>query len=215
MAGPVPMGFWRSVGASQNGFFSESFADELAAAAKKDPYEFRRDLLAKKPRHLAVLNLAAEKSGWGTPLPKGRYRGIACLEAFSTYAAEVVEISINKDNTVQVHRVVAAVDCGRVINPDTAEAQVSGAIVYGITAALNTEITIDKGRVVQANFDTIPPLRMNECPKIEVHLVPSEETPTGLGEPAVPPVAPAIANAIFAATGKRIRKLPIKPEDLA
>jgi isoquinoline 1-oxidoreductase subunit beta len=215
MTGPVPMGFWRSVGASQNGFFSESFVDELAHAAKKDPYEYRRDLLSQKARHLAVLNLAAEKAGWGTPLPKGHYRGIACLEAFSTYAAEVVEISLDKDNGVKVHRVVAAVDCGRLINPMTAEVQVSGAIVYGITAALNTEITIDKGRVVQTNFDTIPPLRMNECPKIEVHFVPSDETPTGLGEPAVPPVAPAIANAIFVATGKRIRKLPIKPEDLA
>jgi isoquinoline 1-oxidoreductase subunit beta len=215
MAGPIPMGFWRSVGASQNGFFSESFVDELAHAANQDPYQFRRDLLSKKPRHLAVLNLAAEKAGWGTALPRGRYRGIAVLEAFNTYAAEVVEISIDKDTGVKVHRVVAAVDCGRVINPDTAEAQVAGAIVYGITAALNTEITIDKGRVVQTNFDTIPPLRINECPKIEVHLVPSEETPTGLGEPAVPPVAPAIANAVFVATGKRIRKLPIKPEDLA
>jgi isoquinoline 1-oxidoreductase subunit beta len=214
VAGPIPMGFWRSVGASQNGFFSESFVDELAAAAKADPYEYRRDLLAKKPRHLGVLNLAAQKAGWGTPLPKGRYRGIAVLEAFSTYAAEVAEISIEKDGTVKVHRVVAAVDCGRLINPDTAEGQVAGAIIYGITAALKTEITIDRGRVVQTNFDTVPPLRMDEAPKIEVHFVPSEETPTGLGEPAVPPVAPAIANAIFAGTGKRIRHLPIKPEDL-
>ncbi len=130
--------------------------DELAAAAKKDPYEYRRDLLSKKPRHLGVLNLAAQKAGWGTPLPKGRFRGIAVLEAFSTYAAEVVEISIDKDGTVNVHRVVAAVDCGRVINPDTAEAQVSGAIVYGITAALKTEITIDRGRVVQTNFGRQP-----------------------------------------------------------
>ena len=215
MAGPIPMGFWRSVGASQNGFFSEGFVDELAAAAKKDPYEYRRDLLAKQPRLLGVLNLAAQKAGWGTPLPKGRFRGIACLEAFSTYAAEVVEISIDKDGTVNVHRVVAAMDCGRVINPDTAEGQVSGAIVYGITAALKTEITIDRGRVVQTNFATKPMLRMNEVPKIEVYFVPSEETPTGLGEPAVPPVAPAIANAIFAATGKRLRRLPFKPEDLA
>lgn len=215
MAGPVPMGFWRSVGASQNGFFSEGFVDEMAAVAKKDPYEFRRDLLSKKPRHLGVLNLAAEKAGWGKPLPKGRYRGIAVLEAFSTYVAEVVEISLDKDNGVKVHRVVAAVDCGRVVNPLTAEAQVSGAIIYGMTAALKTEITIDKGRVVQANFDTVPPVRMNEVPQIEVHFVPSDETPTGLGEPAVPPLAPAIANAVFAATGKRIRKLPIKPEDLA
>jgi isoquinoline 1-oxidoreductase subunit beta len=215
MKGPIPMGFWRSVGASQNGFFSEGFVDELAAAAKKDPYEFRRDLLAKQPRLLGVLNLAAQKAGWGTPLAKGRFRGIACLEAFSTYAAEVVEISIDKDGTVNVHRVVAALDCGRVINPDTAEGQVSGAIVYGITAALKTEITIDRGRVVQTNFDTNPMLRMNEVPKIEVYLVPSEETPTGLGEPAVPPVAPAIGNAIFAATGKRLRRLPFKPEDIA
>jgi len=215
MKGPIPMGFWRSVGASQNGFFSEGFVDELAAAAKKDPYEFRRDLLAKQPRLLGVLNLAAQKAGWGTPLAKGRFRGIACLEAFSTYAAEVVEISIDKDGTVNVHRVVAALDCGRVINPDTAEGQVSGAIVYGITAALKTEITIDRGRVVQTNFDTNPMLRMNEVPKIEVYFVPSEETPTGLGEPAVPPVAPAIGNAIFAATGKRLRRLPFKPEDIA
>jgi len=215
MKGPIPMGFWRSVGASQNGFFSESFVDELAAAAKKDPYEFRRDLLAKQPRLLGVLNLAAQKAGWGSPLPKGRFRGIACLEAFSTYAAEVVEISIDKDGTVNVHRVVAALDCGRVINPDTAEGQVSGAIVYGITAALKTEITIDRGRVVQTNFDTNPMLRMNEVPKIEVYFVPSEQTPTGLGEPAVPPVAPAIGNAIFVATGKRLRRLPFKPEDIA
>jgi isoquinoline 1-oxidoreductase subunit beta len=214
VAGPIPMGFWRSVGASQNGFFSESFVDELAAAAKKDPYEFRRDLLSKKPRNLGVLNLAAEKAGWGTPLPKGRFRGIACLEAFSTYAAEVVEISIDKDGMVNVHRVVCAMDCGRVINPASAEAQVTGAVVYGITAALKTEITIDRGRVVQTNFADNPMLRMNELPKIEVHFVPSEETPTGLGEPAVPPVAPAIANAIFAATGKRIRHMPIKPEDI-
>jgi len=214
MAGPIPMGFWRSVGASQNGFFSESFVDELAAAANKDPYEFRRDLLSKKSRHLAVLNLAAEKAGWGTTLPKGRFRGIACLEAFSTYAAEVVEISLDKDGTVNVHRVVCAMDCGRVINPASAEAQVTGAVVYGITAALKTEITIDRGRVVQTNFGDNPMLRMNESPKIEVHFVPSEETPTGLGEPAVPPVAPAIANAIFAATGKRIRHMPIKPEDI-
>lgn len=215
MSGPIPMGFWRSVGASQNGFFSESFVDELAAAAKKDPYEFRRDLLSNKPRHLGVLNLVAQKAGWGSPLPKGRYRGIAVLEAFSTYVAEVAEISIDKDGTVNVHRVVCAVDCGRVINPDTAEAQVSGAVVYGITAALKSEITIDRGRVVQTNFNDNPALRLNETPKIEVYFVPSTETPTGLGEPGVPPVAPAIANAIFAGTGRRIRRLPIKPSDLA
>jgi isoquinoline 1-oxidoreductase beta subunit len=214
VAGPIPMGFWRSVGASQNGFFTESFVDELAAAAKKDPYEFRRDLLAKKPRHLGVLNLAAQKAGWGTPLPKGRYRGIAMVEAFSTYVSEVAEISIAKDGTVNVHRVVCAVDCGRVINPDTAQAQIEGAVIYGMTAALKSEITIDGGRVVQTSFGDNPAIRMNEVPKVEVYFVPSTETPTGLGEPGVPPLAPAICNAIFAATGKRIRRLPIKPEDL-
>jgi len=212
--GPVPMGFWRSVGASQNGFFSESFVDELAAAAKKDPYEFRRDLLSKKPRHLGVLNLAAEKAGWGKPLPKGVYRGIAMLEAFDTYVAEVAEISIDKDNNIKVHRIVCALDCGQVVNPSIIEQQAMGAMVFGLTQTLKGEITIDKGRVVQANFDTNEPLRMNECPKMEVYIVPSKEVPRGMGEPAVPPVAPAVCNAIFAATGKRIRKLPVRPEDL-
>jgi isoquinoline 1-oxidoreductase subunit beta len=215
MAGPVPMGFWRSVGASQNGFFEESFVDELAAAAKKDPYEYRKALLAKKPRHLGVLNLAAEKGGWGTPLPKGRYRGIAVVEAFGTYVAEVAEISLDKDNGVQVHRVVVALDCGRIVNPNIIEQQAVGGVVYGLTQTLKGEITIDKGRVQQSNFNDYDMLRMNEMPRIvEVHIVPSEETPTGMGEPAVPPVAPAVCNAIFAATGKRIRRLPVRAEDL-
>jgi isoquinoline 1-oxidoreductase subunit beta len=213
--GPVPMGFWRSVGASQNGFFSECFIDELAAAAKKDPYEYRKALLSRKPRHLGVLNLAAEKAGWTKPLPKGTYRGIAVLEAFATYVAEVAEISVDKNNNIKVHRMVCALDCGRVINPSIIEQQAMGAMVYGLTQTLKGEITIDKGRVVQANFDTYEPLRMSECPKMEVYIVPSTETPTGMGEPAVPPVAPAVCNAIFAATGKRVRKLPVRPEDLA
>ena len=214
VSGPVPMGFWRSVGASQNGFFSESFIDELAFAAKKDPYEYRKALLGKKPRHLGVLNLAAQKAGWSQPLPKGVYRGIAVLEAFATYVAEVAEVSIDKDNNVKVHRIVCALDCGRVINPGIIEQQAMGAMVFGLTQTLKGEITIDKGRVVQANFDTNEPLRLNECPKMEVYIVPSTETPTGMGEPAVPPVAPAVCNAIFAASGKRIRKLPVRPEDL-
>jgi isoquinoline 1-oxidoreductase subunit beta len=214
VSGPVPMGFWRSVGASQNGFFSESFIDELAAAAKKDPYEYRKALLRKKPRHLGVLNLAAEKAGWTKPLPKGMYRGIAVLEAFATYVAEVAEISIDKNNNIKVHRIVCALDCGRVVNPSIIEQQAMSAMVFGLTQTLKGEITIDKGRVVQANFDTYEPLRLNECPKMEVYIVPSTETPTGMGEPAVPPVAPAICNAIFVATGKRIRKLPVHPEDL-
>jgi isoquinoline 1-oxidoreductase beta subunit len=213
--GPVPQGFWRSVGASQNGFFSEGFVDELAVAAKKDPYEYRKALLGKKPRHLGVLNLAAEKAGWGKPLPNGMHRGIAMLEAFGTYVAEVAEVSVDKDNGVKVHRIVCALDCGQVVNPGIIEQQAMGAMVFGLTQTLKGEITIDKGRVVQANFDTYEPLRMNECPKMEVYIVPSKEIPRGMGEPAVPPVAPAVCNAIFAATGKRIRKLPVKPEDLA
>ncbi len=210
----IPVGFWRSVGASQNGFFSESFVDEVAAASGKDPYEFRRKLLAKAPRHLGVLELAATKADWSKPLPAGRFRGIAMVKAFDTHVAEVAEISVAKDGTVQVHRVVCAVDCGRVINPSTVEAQMQGGIVYGLTAALKGAITIDRGRVQQSNFSDYDLLRMNEMPRVEVHIVPSEESPTGCGEPGVPPVAPAVCNAIFAATGKRIRTLPVRPENL-
>lgn len=210
----IPTGFWRSVGASQNGFFEESFVDELAAAAKKDPYEYRKALLSKQPRHLGVLNLAAEKAGWGRPLPKGVFRGIAVVESFDTYVAEVAEVSVGKDGTVKVHRVVCALDCGQVVNPHIVEQQAMGAIVYGLTQTLKDEITIDKGRVVQSNFDSYDMLRMNEMPRVEVYIVPSTEVPRGMGEPAVPPVAPAVCNAIFAATGKRIRKIPVRPEDL-
>ncbi len=210
----IPTGFWRSVGASQNGFFEESFIDELAAAAKKDPYEYRKALLSKKPRHLGVLNLAAEKAGWGRPLPKGVFRGIAVVEAFDTYVAEVAEVSVGKDGTVKVHRVVCALDCGQVVNPHIVEQQAIGGVVFGLTQTLKGEITIDKGRVMQTNFDSYDMLRMNEMPKVEVYIVPSTEIPRGMGEPAVPPVAPAVCNAIFAATSKRIRKMPVAPEDL-
>jgi isoquinoline 1-oxidoreductase subunit beta len=210
----IPVGFWRSVGSSQNGFFSESFIDEVAAAAKKDPYEFRRHLLGKSPRHLGVLELAAQKAEWGEPLPKGRYRGIAVLTAFESYVAEVVEVSVDQKNrTFRVHRVVCALDCGRIVNPDTIEAQMQGGIVYGLSS-LKGEITIDRGRVEQTNFDTYEMLRMNEMPVVEVHIVPSEQPPTGVGEPGVPCLAPAVCNAIFAATGKRIRRLPIRADDL-
>jgi isoquinoline 1-oxidoreductase beta subunit len=212
----IPVGFWRSVGNSQNGFFSESFMDELAAAGKKDPYEFRRRFLDKAPRHLGVLELAAKKAGWDRPLPAGRFRGIAVLFAFESYCAQVVEISVDRSaRTLKVHRVVCAVDVGRVVNPTNITAQSESAIVYGLTSALYGEITIAQGRVEQTNFNNYPMMRIDEMPVVEVHIVPSEEKPTGAGELAVPPVVPALCNAIFAATGKRIRRLPIRPEDLA
>ena len=205
----VPVGFWRSVNNSYNGFAVETFIDELAHLAKQDPCEYRRSLLAAAPRHLAVLNLAAEKAGWGTALPAGRARGISVYKSFQTYVAEVAEVSVAADGTPTVHRVVCAVDCGQVVNPMIVEQQIEGSIVMGLTAALWGEITIDKGRVVQGNFDTHRMMRLKEMPVVEVHIVPSTEKPTGVGEPATPGIAPAVGNAIFALTGKRIRTLPI------
>jgi isoquinoline 1-oxidoreductase beta subunit len=206
----VPLGFWRSVGSSQNGFMLECFMDELAAAAGQDPVQYRRALLGRHARHLGVLDLAAEKAGWGTPLPEGRARGVAVVESFASYVAEVAEVSLNPDQTVRVHRVVAAVDCGTVVNPDIVKAQVESAIVYGLTAALHGEITLERGRVVQSNFHDYPLLRMREMPQVEVHLVASTADPTGIGEPGTPPIAAAVANAVFALTGKRIRELPLR-----
>ena len=164
---------------------------------------------------LAVLQLVAEKAGWGKPLPAGRGRGIATHFSFDSYVAQVIEASVDKDGTVRVHRVVCAVDCGRTVNPDIVKAQMEGGIVFGLTAALKTEITLENGRVQQTNFHDYQMLRMFESPQIEVYIVPSEQNPTGVGEPSVPPVAPALTNAIFAATGKRIRRLPIRASDLA
>jgi len=210
----VPCGFWRSVGNSQNGFILESFVDELAHAASKDPYQYRRQLLNKPPaaRLRAVLDLSAEKAGWGQPLPPGISRGIAAHLAYGTYCSQVAEVSVAKDGTVKVHRVVAAIDSGWVVNPDTLTAQVQSAIVYGLTAALYGEITLKNGRVEQSNFNDYQALRISEMPVIDVHILPGQGDQGGGGEPGTPPIAPAVCNAIFAATGKRIRKLPIHPD---
>jgi isoquinoline 1-oxidoreductase beta subunit len=201
--------FWRSVGHSQNGFFTEGFIDELAAAAKKDPFEFRRAMLGSSRRHKGVLELAAAKAGWGGKLPAGVGRGIAVVSSFGSYVAEVAEVSVAADGTPRVHRIVAAVDCGQVVNPEIVKRQVEGAIVYGLSAALYGRISLKDGRVEQRNFNDYPVLRASEMPKVEVHILPSTEAPGGVGEPGTPPAAPAVANAIFALTGKRIRSLPI------
>ena len=211
----VPVQWWRSVGHSHNGFSVEGFFDEVAHAGGKDPYELRMKLLANQPRMSTVLRLAAEKAGWGKPLPAGQGRGIATHFSFDSYVAQVVEASVEKSGNVRVHRVVCAVDCGRAINPDTVKAQMEGGVIFGLTAALKTEITLERGRVQQKNFHDYQMLRMFESPAIEVYIVPSEENPTGVGEPGVPPVAPALTNAIFAATGKRVRRLPIRASELA
>jgi len=205
----IPVGFWRSVNNSFNAFAVEGFIDELAAAAKQDPYEYRRALLANAPRDRGVLELAATKAGWGTPLPAGRGRGIAVYKSFESFAAQVAEVSVSPAGDVRVHRVVCAIDCGLHVNPGTIEAQMEGGIVYGLTAALNGAITIENGRVTQSNFHDYRMLQLAEMPVVEVHIVASSEEPGGVGEPGTPPIAPAVSNAIFAATGKRIRKLPI------
>lgn len=206
----VPVQWWRSVGSTHTAFSTETFIDELAAAAGKDPVAFRRALLAAHPRHLGVLNLAAQKAGWGKPLPKGRGRGIAVHESFNTFVAEVAEVTVKQDGSFKVDRVVCAVDCGLAINPDIIRAQMEGGIGFGLTAALYGAIVLKDGRVEQSNFHDYMPLRINDMPKVEVHIVTSGEKPTGVGEPGVPPIAPAVANALFAATGKRARNLPIK-----
>jgi isoquinoline 1-oxidoreductase beta subunit len=212
--GGVPVHFWRSVGHSHSAFAIECFVDELASAAGKDPVEFRRALLATKPRHKRVLELAAEKAGWGSPLPAGRARGVAVHESFGSYVAQVAEVSVSK-GALRVHRVVCGVDCGPIVNPDTIAAQMQGGVVFGLTAALYGELTFEKGRVQQRNFHDYRILRMNEAPVVETHIVPSTEKMGGIGETAVPPIAPAVANAVFALTGRRIRRLPIRQEDLA
>ena len=204
---------WRSVGSSHNGFVVESFVDELAHAAGKDPVEFRRGLLKEHPQYLAALDLAADRAGWGKALPKGRAMGVA-LHQFDAIVAHIAEVSVADTGAIKVHRVVCAIDCGQVVNPETVRAQMEGGIVFGLSAALYGEITFQNGRVQQSNFHDYPVLRMDAMPAVEVHIVPSTETPRGIGEAGVPPIAAAVANAAFAATGKRIRRLPIHAEDL-
>ena len=209
----VPVLWWRSVGSTHTAYSTEVFIDQLAQAAGRDPVEFRRRLLRDHPRHLGVLNLVAEKAGWDKPLPEGRFRGVAVHESFNTYVAQVAEISLRDDGGIRVERVVCAVDCGIPINPDIIKAQMEGGIGFGLGAILKGEITLDGGRVEQANFDTYRMLTIEEMPRVEVHIVPSTESPTGVGEPGVPPIGPAVANAVHAATGKWIRVLPFSRHD--
>lgn len=209
---PMRVGFWRSVGHSHNAFFSESFVDELAHRAGKDPYAYRRRLLRDRPRYLAVLEAAATTAGWNSPPPAGRARGIALHESFGAIVAQVAEVSI-ADGAPRVHRVTCAVDCGTVINPDTLVAQMESGIVYGLSAALWGEINFDKGRVVQSNFPDYEVVRLETMPEIETVIVASDEPPGGAGEPGTPPIAPAVANALFQLTGKRVRELPLSRQD--
>ena len=209
----VPVSYWRAPGVNQNSFFAESFLDELAAAGGKDPVEVRRRLLAKTPRMLNVLNLAVDRAGWGKA-PAGRFQGVAVGNAAGAFVAQVAEISVTKGQ-VKVHRVVCAFDCGQVINPGILRQQIEGGIIFGLTAALKGEISLERGRVQQGNFDTYEMVRINEAPKIDTIIVPSTERPTGAGESTNPQIIPAVSNAIFAATGKRLRKLPIRAANLA
>ena len=204
----VPVLWWRSVGHSHTAFVMETMIDELAAAAGQDPVAYRRTLLAKHPRVARVLDLAASKAGWGTPVAPGRARGVAVHESFGSICAQVAEVSLN-GNEIRVHKVTAAYDCGLVVNPMGVEAQLQSAIAFGLSAALYGEITLKDGRVEQSNFHDYRVLRMNEMPLVEVHLVPGGDKPTGVGEPGTPPVAPAVANALFALTKKRVRTLPL------
>lgn len=216
----VPVLWWRSVGSSHTAFSTETFLDEVAAATGKDPYALRLELLSGHPRHLAALKLAAAKANWSAPLAPGkpgerRGRGIAVHESFNSVVAQVAEVTVARDGQVRVDRVVSGVDCGTAINPDNIRAQVEGGIGFALAAVLHDEITLEQGRVVQGNFDGYPTLRIQEMPKVEVHIVPSAAPPSGIGEPGVPPLAPAVANAIAAATGKRVRRLPIRSAEVA
>ena len=210
----VPVGFWRGVNTNQNAFFMECFIDEMAQAAEKDPLAFRRALMTKNPKHLAVLNAVAERAGWDTPLPKGVFRGIAQTGGFGSFTAAVAEISISAKRELKIHRIVAAMDCGYVVNPEQVAMQVEGSFVYGLSAVLFSQITIENGRVAQGNFDDNPVMRLARMPKVETVLVPSGGFWGGVGEPTIAVAGPAVLNAIFAATGRRVRALPLGPDDL-
>jgi isoquinoline 1-oxidoreductase beta subunit len=209
----VPVLWWRAVGSTHTAYAVEAFLDEVAEAAGKDPVEFRLALLKDHPRHAGVLKLAAEKAGWDTPAAQGRFRGVAVAESFSTYVAQIAEVSV-VDGGIKVERVVCAVDCGVAINPDQVRAQMEGGIGYGLGAILKSQVTLTRGAVDQGNFDSYEVLRFEEMPQVEVHIVPSQEPPTGVGEPGVPPIGPAVANAVYAATKKRVRMLPFTRNDL-
>jgi isoquinoline 1-oxidoreductase beta subunit len=213
----IPVGFWRGVNHSQNGFFRESFVDEMAHLRNQDPYLFRRQLLSKGPRTVAVLDEAARRADWGNQ-PKGISQGIAVVECYDTVCANVIDVSVDDAGSVKVHRVVCVVDSGYIVNPNIVVAQMQGAIVLGLGTALAGEITFDRGRVQQSNFHDYTALRMNEMPKVETYLVPSGDKYIdrwgGIGETGVPPLAPALTNAIFAATGRRIRSLPLSKHNL-
>ena len=211
---PVPLGVWRAINYTQNAFYKECFVDEMAHAAGIDPYFYRRKLLSKSPKNLAVLDAAAKRADWGSPLPAGVHRGIALNEACGSFCAQVVEASVAAGG-VRVHRVVSAIDPGHVVNPLSIEMQTQGGILYALTAALDGEITIKDGAAEQSNFDTYEMLRLADAPVVETVMVPSGDFWGGVGEPPVPPLAPALCNAIFAATGKRIRSLPLKNHDLS
>ena len=208
----VPVLWWRSVGSTHTAYSTEVLIDELAQTAGKDPIEFRMSMLGDKPRHRAVLEKVKEASGWGQALEKGKGRGVAVAESFGSYVAQVVDVSVDQ-GSIKVERVICAVDCGTAVNPDVIKAQMEGGIGYGLSAILKGEITLKEGRVEQTNFDGYEVLHLDEMPQVEVHILPSKEGPTGVGEPGVPPIGPAVANAVFAATGKRIRLLPMNKFD--
>jgi isoquinoline 1-oxidoreductase beta subunit len=206
----VPVGPWRGVNTNQNGLYLECFMDEAAKAAGKDPLEFRRALMGKHPKHLAVLDAAAEKAGWGTPPPPGVHRGLAQFMGYGSYSAAVAEVSVGKDGKVKVHRMVLALNCGHAVNPDQIAAQVEGSVAYGLSATFYGELTVDKGRIVENNFHTYPILRLDEMPKVETVIVPTFDFWGGVGEPTICVVAPAVLNAIHAATGRPMRNLPLR-----